>query len=46
MFKAHNKDTRTALIASRRLGVFIVNFNQIALCSTVSISNFEQLNAD
>ena len=39
MFKVNNKDTRTT--------PFIVNFEYISqLCSSVSIVNFEQVNAD
>ena len=29
----------------RRSGVFVVNFERILLCSSVSIVNFEQVNA-
>ena len=29
----------------RRSGVFVVNFERISLCSSVSIVNFEQVNA-
>ena len=42
MFKVNNKDTR-----KRRSGVFNVNLNiYITPCSSVSIANFEQVNAD
>ena len=41
MFKVNNKDTR-----KRRSGVFNVNLNiYITPCSSVSIANFEQVNA-
>ena len=44
MFKVNNKDTKTT--PWRRFGVFIVNFEHTSyLCSSVSIVNFEQVNA-
>ena len=45
MFKVNNEDTKTT--PWRRFGVFIVNFEHILhLCSSISIVNFEQVNAD
>ena len=42
MFKVNNKATKT----TRRFGGFIVNFEHISrLCSSVSIVNFEHVNA-
>ena len=44
MFKVNNKDTKWH--QWHRFGVFIVNFEHIShLCSSVSIANFEQVNA-
>ena len=44
MFKVNNKDTK--MTPWRRFGVFVVNFEHIShLCSSVSIVNFEQVNA-
>ena len=41
MFRVNNKDTRTTS------GVYIVSFEQICTpCSSVSIVNIEQVNAD
>ena len=49
MFKVNNEDTKTTQILKRnwrRFGVFIVNFEHIShRCSSVSIVNFEQVNA-
>ena len=45
MFKVTNKATKTT--PWRRFGSFIVNFEHIShICSSVSIVNFEQVNAD
>ena len=58
MFKVNNRNTRTRCFFIltiktperrrwRRSGVFIVNFKHISrLCSSVSIVNFEHVNAD
>ena len=44
MFKVNDKDTK--MMPLRRFGVFIVNFEHIShLCSSVSIVDFEQVNA-
>ena len=57
MFKVNNESTKTICEIwskltiktpkwrQRRFGVFIVNFEQIPHCSTVSFDNFEQDNA-
>ena len=56
MFKVNNRDTRTRCKMCSKLtiktserrhsGVFIVNFEHILIpCSSVSIVNFEQVNA-
>ena len=56
IFKVNDKDTKTTPLALtiktpkrlhwRRFGVFIVNFEHIShFCSSVSIVNFEQVNA-
>ena len=40
MFNVNYKGTR------RRSGIFIVNFEHSKTCSSVSIDNFDQVNAD
>ena len=43
MFQVNKKDTRTTPVAS--FYVFIVNLEHFAPCSSVSVVNFEQINA-
>ena len=48
MFKINNKDTKTTPLVGQwhRFDVFIGNFEYVShLCSSVSIVNFEQVNA-